>query len=319
MATTPPSIDAKVSSAVVDARKVFEENADAIITKLIEDCVAKAFAGTSNTPLINIEQVRKLVDTVLIPQMHYWEGSWSEHPTDKNGVSMRGVLLGVLTSTFDDLFIKTDIAPVKEAAIKLNDSLPKWKTDLTLGKQVLFTLNTSAKVAGLFIYKFLTSGAARYPFAIMTIDPWLGFFYASCCFSSGADSYKKIGFDTAAKKYGLDPERYPAQWCNSHLGLNNPTDPNKGMNTPALGTSLIGVRYQYIMDLTKDGSPSSEFRSSWLDRLFNNNKSDLAMLIIINELFNLNAKQLFTFNDNEKKYLNKLAAYYTKLNIQIPD
>ena len=304
---TPPTLNPTLQQEINSMVTVFAANSTAIAEKItfkgLEASGVKA-TKVSLPPLI------QLIDTVIVPTVHFWEGGWGDHPNDSGGATMRGVILATLNSLFNSIFIDTNIPQVKTAAEAWNRNHPNWRNDPQLGKQLLYLLAGDEKVGSLFIYKFLASGSNRYPIAIMTEDPFLGFFFAECCWGTGAGVYGSsyADFDGLLKKFGWDGES--SSWASFINSL--------GDKTPEIAMQAILYRYKHIMRISREGTKNNVFQTGWLRRLLNDNKSDLMMLVVINEKFNLNSGGAFQLSQAELQHLNRKAEIYKKLSLELP-
>ena len=303
---TPPTLDSNLKQDLDALVSVIVANVDDIIKAMTTKALSNAGVVT---PIINLSAIIKLVDNIILPTVNKWEGSWIDHPSDSNGVAMRGVTLETFISTFDSVLIGTGIPSVQTAANNLNLKKAGWKNNKQVSKQVLYTLCSNERVAALWYYKFLSDENCRYPIAIMTQDPFLGFFLGDCCWGSGAGMYTPNGFDSVAQSYGWNGNvNQFADWC---IKLGN--------KSPEVAVKFIQKRLSYLLDITKSGSSNESYRQGWLARLVNDPKdSQIAMMIRINELFCLNAKGSFQLSQNELQHLKGKAETYKTFSIEVP-
>jgi hypothetical protein len=304
--STPPALNPTTSASIISLRNTIVKNA----TEIKQRMVAKAIDRSGVTPKINIQAVVQYIEGVIIPTIGKWEGGWSDHPNDSGGPTMRGVILTTLVSTFDDLFVNSGVSEVTSAANKWNNQYPNWSKgpakQNALGKQLLYELCGSTEVASLFMYKFLCSKSNRYPVAIMTEDPYLGYFLMDMAWGSGPGFFTSNGIDTLAKEYGWNGENF-AKFCV-----------NLGDKTPEFAIRCLQKRVDFILKISQPGSKNSVFRKGWMNRTVNNKNSQLAMLVITNEIFNLNTKGLFNFTVGETAHLQRKAQIYKQLEITLP-
>ena len=306
--TTPPSLNPTLKRDIDAMAAVFASNVDLIAQTLANGALKNS--GIT-TPRVSIPKLIQLLNNVVIPVIQLWEGGWTDHPNDSGGATMRGVILKTFKETFDQLFINTNIPVVKAAAQSFNAKHPNWRQDDIVGKQILFELNSNARIAGLWIILFFSSKACRYPLAIMTEDPFLGFFLAECCWGTGPGVYgpRRCNYDAVAKEYGWNgnPSSF-ALFCV-----------NLGPRSAEFATKLVEKRVQWIMRISAPGSKNAVFRKGWLNRLINDSKnSNIATLIKINELFNLNSKNTYVFSGNESQHLKQKGQTYKGFTINIP-
>lgn len=304
---TPPTLDPTLQKDLNSLVAVFAANHKVIAKTILQAGIASAGL---KSPKISLENLIQLIDSVIIPTTHKWEGGWSDHPSDSGGATMRGVILTTFRGLFDSMFIDTAIPAVVAAAKNWNKKYPNWKTDNELGKKMLFVVAGNESVGGLFIYKFLASGSNRYPIAIMSEDPFLGFFLSECCWGSGAGVYSssRADFDGLAKKYGWNGDR--AKWASFINGL--------GDKTVEFATQAILYRYNHLMRISKEGTKNNVFRKGWLNRLLNAGDSNIMMLIKINENFNTNSSNQYKLSPSELAHLKRKADGYRQLNIELP-
>lgn len=304
---TPPTLNSSLQQEINSMVSVFAANSTAIAEKITYKGLEAS--GVKNTK-VSLPPLMQLINTLIIPTMHFWEGGWGDHPNDSGGATMRGVILNTLNSLFNSVFVDTDIPQVKTAAQAWNANHPDWRNDPQLGKQLLYLLAGNERVGGLFIYKFLASGSNRYPIAVMTEDPYLGFFFAQCVWGSGAGVYGSsyANFDGLLRGYGWDGRA--SSWASFINDL--------GDKTPEIASQAILYRYNHIMRISREGTKNSVFQVGWLRRLLNDSRSDLMMLVAINENFNLNSNGAFQLSQSELAHLSRKAQIYQKLSLELP-
>jgi hypothetical protein len=308
---TPPTADPKIATTLnLLTRFAAEESAD-----ITQRMLSKALINAQVTsPKIHLEALIQMVELYIIPTIQKLEGGWFDDPTDGKEPAMKGVFLSTLVAAFDTIFIESTpkilvTSKTYTLALNWNNQQKSWKTDPALSKVVLYTLLSNPKVAGLFFYYFLASESSRYPIAIMTEDPFLGYFLADAVWSSGANVFSSAAadFDSLAKSKGWNGN--VSTWASFMIGL--------GENTPTIATEAIVYRYKHIIKLTT-AEDQKKYREPWLNRLMSSDDSNLIMLVRINELFNSGGNEMFIFSDDEKKHLEKKALTYKKLIIEIP-
>jgi len=305
--TTPPSLNSNLKQDIDALASVIKNNVPSLTQKLVERAISSA--GIVSVPTISISPLTRLVENIIIPTTYYWEGTWSDHPNDPSGATMRGVILNTFWSTFDDILINTGISEVADVAINFNNRQSTWKLDKQIGKQVLYGLLADPKIAGLWVYKFLSDKYCRFPLAIMTEDPFLGWFISEGVWSSGAGVFSDGGFDEVARSFGWngDVGQFP-NWC---ISLRD--------RTPEFAARLITRRVEYILNISKPESKNAAFRTGWLARVVNDQKySNIATLVKINETFCLNSKGEYQLSPAELQHLKIKAEIYKTLSIQIP-
>lgn len=305
--TTPPTIDSSLQTALDSFVSVFNANAAAVQEKLLYSGLAES----KITPKVSLPPLISLINKLLIPTVLRWEGTWSDHPKDNGGATMRGVTLKTFISNFDYLFIDTGIPQVATAAQALNKKYKTWKSDSALAKKFLYTICGSELVMGTFFCRYLISDSCRHPIAVMSEDPFLGFFFANACWWSGSGCYDTSRFDDTARNMGWNgKESTWASWIQS-----------LGTKTPEFATRCLKQRVFRLINITSDkGDPGPDFRKGFLNRIINDDKdSDLMMLVKINELFNLNAGNAFQLSPAELEHLKIKAEVYKTLDIEFPD
>jgi len=304
---TPPTIDKILEQEMKAFASIASKNAPAIANALLSKAL---LAAGITKPKISLKSLIQLTDKLIIPTIHSFEGGWSDHPNDSGGATMRGVIVSSFTTNFDSIFLNTGVSEVKTAATNWNTKYPTWKTDLEFSKRFMYMVLGDAKVAGLWIHKFLASKSNRYPIAIMTEDPFLGFFFVECCWGSGPGVYGKnrADFDTLLSQYGWSGSQ--TSWSSFILSL--------GDKTPEIATKCLLNRFNHIMRISKPESKNGVFRKGWLNRLINDKNSNMMMMIKINETFNLNESGLFSFTTAEAEHLNRKAAIYKTVELDFP-
>lgn len=303
---TPPTLDPNFKRDL----DILVSAVRANLQQLSERLFSKALASSGlNIPSVSVAPLVKLIENVIIPVIHKFEGGWSDHPSDNGGATMRGVILTTFVSTFDFLFISTDIAQVKAAAQNLNNKYPNWKQDPSKSRQALYVVAGDEVVSTMWIRKFFTDKNCRYPIAVMTEDPFLGYFFAECCWTSGPGAFKSNGLDPILTEYGWNGEASTlASFCR---GL--------GSRTPELAIKLLERRIKFILDISAPGKSNAVFRKGWMNRLvYDPSNSVVALLVKINETFNLNTSGIYSLTSNESAFLANKAAIYKTLNIVIP-
>jgi len=303
--TTPPTLSYGLQQELDSLAKLIARD----YSTIAQNMFAAALQGAGTAPKVSLPPLVQLVDRIITPTIHQWEGLYVDHPNDSGGATCRGVIVTTFTQTFDKIFISYGTQDVKNAVRSFNQRRPTWKSDLVLAKQVLYGLAKNEKVAGLWIVKFLCDPSCRYPIAVMAEDPFLGFFLAECCWGSGAGCYTTNGFDTVARQYGWNGST--SQWVSFIAGL--------GKRTPEFASKLVEKRLQFILNISKPESKNSVFRKGWLRRLVNDSKnSDISMMVKINELFNLNTEGAFNLSQAELAHLKVKAESYKSFSINVP-
>lgn len=304
---TPPTVEPALDQEIKAMVATFSNNAPLIAEKLLSKGLKNA--GVT-TPKISLKAIIQMIEQLLVPVVHKFEGGWSDHPNDKGGATMRGVILTTLVDSFDKIFIDTGIPQVSSAAKAWNSKHGGWKKDAELGKKLLYILAGDTKVGGLFIYQFLASKSNRYPIAIMTEDPFLGYFLVECCWGTGAGVYrpKYADFDGLGKKFGWNGQ--DDSWPSFIAGL--------GDRTPEVATQAVVYRFNHIMRISKPESTNGIFRKGWLNRLLNDEDSHIMMMVKINEVFNQNSNGLFKLTADETAHLQRKAAIYKTIEIDLP-
>ena len=306
--TTPPTLNPTLKQDIDAMNSVFAKNVNLIARSLANGALK---SSGIQTPKVSVPKLIQLLDNTIIPTIQYWEGAWSDHPSDSGGPTMRGVILQTFKQTFNQIFVNTGIPDVKAAAERFNAKYPSWRNDDTVGKQILYEVNLNAKVAGLWIVLFFCSKSCRYPLAIMTEDPFLGYFLAECCWATGPGVYgpSRCNFDQVARQYGWNGNTSQfALFCA-----------NLGPKTGEFASKLVEKRVQWIMKISAPGSRNAVFRKGWLNRLVNDpTRSNIATLIKINETFNLNNSKTYAFNSNEAQHLVTKGETYKTFSLSIP-
>lgn len=305
--TQPPATSPAITDEIQKMISVFADNVVPISERQMAIGLA---AGGIREPKIGIPSLIQLTNNIILPAVQYWEGTWADHPTDTTGATMKGITLNALGGLFNSIFINTDIPAVKTIATAWNTKHPNWRAEPQLGKQLLYAVGSNDRVAGLYFFGYMTSISTRSPVAIMTEDPFLGYFFAALCWGTGSNVYtdQYANIDSLAVGYGWNKEA--SHWMSAINAL--------GDRTVELATKSILARYNHIMKISRPDMKSGEFRAQWINRLLNDNKSDLMLMITINEKFNLNSAGEYQFTPAELEHLNRKAEIYKKVTIEIP-
>lgn len=304
--TQPPATSPSITAEITKMINVFAANVIPISEKQMSTGLA---SGGIREPKISLPSLIQLTNNIILPAIHYWEGTWADHPTDTTGATMKGITLKAMTGLFNGIFINTDIPAVKAIATAWNTKHPKWR-DEPLAKELLYAIGSNDAVAGLYFFAYMTHPSTRVPVAIMTEDPFLGYFYAGLCWGTGSNVYtdQYVNIDSLAVGYGWNKEA--SHWMSTINAL--------GDKTVELATKSILARYNHIMKISRPEMKSAEFREQWVNRLLNDNKSDLMLMITINEKFNLNSAGEYQFTPAELEHLNRKAELYKKVTLEIP-
>lgn len=304
---TPPTIDSVLEQDLSALTTTISKNVPTITQIMLSKALTTAGIIT---PKVSLVSLTELINRIIIPTIQNFEGGWNDHPNDVAGSTMRGVLMNNFVVNFDTIFINTYVDTVRDAAIAFNDKYPNWKTDPDFAKKVMYVVLSDSKVAGLWIHKFFASASNRYPIAVMTEDPFLGFLLADCCWTSGPTVYSenRADFNTLLKQYGWNGSE--SLWSSSII--------NAGDKTPEIAVKCLLNRFNQIMRISKPESKNGVFRKSWLDRLLNDKNSNLMMMVKINEVFNLNEGGLFDLTAAELQHLGRKAAIYKTVDLEFP-
>jgi hypothetical protein len=303
----PPSVSPQLSAAVESLKATIVANYNNLAVAM----VSKAFKHTDITPKISEGSLIQLVEKILIPAMHSAEGGWTENPKDSGGATMRGVILSTFRGAFKEMFIDNNVPAVQTAAKAFNTTYGAWKTNDSIGKQVLYTLCSDKKVAALWIYYFLCNGTNdrgnRIPIVVMSEDPWLGFILLEGVWASGPVFYgsERADIDKVAKQNGWNGNNFVKYCCSL------------GDKSAEFATKVYKARVTFQWNNSKPGMPNSWARDGWMNRLIKDKDSNLMMLVIINELFNLNTKGYFQFTQQEQEHLLRKGEIYKTFSIEL--
>lgn len=312
--TTPPTLSPNVQSNINSLLSVTKANYDAIARSLINKALS---AARVTSPKISVDSVYKLIKGTVRPMTSRWEGGWGNHPNDSGGATMRGVTLGTFVGSYDDIFIKTGIQAVKSVAQSVDNNLRGWRNangkggaGFAIASQMLYLLLKDEDVAALWTILFYCSSPNRYPIAISTEDPYLGFILYDMCWGSGASGtwdYKRI--DQLSRSYGWNgvASSFPS-WAVS-----------LGDRTPQFALDCLKYSVDHIIRISKPGSKNAVFRKGWLNRCIFAPFSQVDALVIINENFNLNKKGIYNFTQPEIDHLARKAAIYKTLELNFPN
>lgn len=287
---------------------VFENNVDLIV----EDLVTRCFSDSGLSPVkLSSNNVIQLMNSLIIPQMQSWEVGWSDNPNDPNNPSMKGVSLYNFIDIFDGLFTYSSVDAVYAAAQDWFNTYPLWKSQPEFSRVLLALICGRPKLGGLFIYYFFCNANARYPLAVMTEDPWLGFLLGQSVWSSNLYIFEAThaNFNQIAMDYG---------W-NGLLGSWVPFITSLGDSTTQFALDCFLSKYNYIRKLSKPEGDNAQYRSSWTQRLVTSDRSDLMLLIKITEDFCLNAKRRYDFSQYESDHLYTKSLSYKQMELKLPD
>lgn len=304
---TPPSVNPQLKAIVESLKATIVAN----YSNLVTNAVSKAFKRTSITPKISEASLIQLIEKLIIPTTHGHEGGWTDNPKDSGGATMRGVILSTFRGAFSEMFIESGIPAVVTAAKAFNTTYGAWKTDNSIGKQVLYTLCGDKKVAALWIYYFLCNGTSnsgnRTPIVVMSEDPWLGFILLEGLWASGPAFYDTdhAKIDDLAQQNGWNGNNFTKYLCSL------------GDKSCEFATKVFKARVTYQWNNSKPGRPNSWAREGWMNRLIRDKDSNLMMLVIINELFNLNTKGYFQFTQQEQEHLLRKSEIYKTFSIEL--
>lgn len=301
---TPPTLSNSVIQSVNSFKATVLANYDALSTSMISGALS---AAGITTPKISASQLAKLITGTIVPITHHWEGGWSDHPNDSGGATMRGVILTTFRDTFNKIFKNRGIQQLDNAVANIDANLAGWRSNNQIGKQFLYQLLSDQKVSSLWVLYFFCSSSNRYPIAIASEDPYLGFLLYDLCWGSGAGMYKSNKINQLATEYGWSGSNF----ARFIVGL--------GDKTPEFATKVLQRRMNFILDISKPGSKNSVFRNGWLNRLIKAPNSQVDSLVIINENFNLNAKGIYAFTQQEKNHLARKAAIYKTIKLDFPN
>lgn len=302
---TPPALDPGLAADAKAMAAIFSANVNSIPLAMHQKALT---AVGVKTPKISIPTLIDMINKILVPTVQEHEGGWGDHPNDSGGPTMRGVILTTFVSNFDTIFTNTSVQAVNTAANNFNRKYPNWKTDKAQGKQVLYLVNTDHKVAGLFYHLFCASAYSRYPIAVMTEDPYLGFLLAEGVWGSGGGLFENARLNQMAKKFGWNGN--VSSWASTIQAL--------GDRTAEMAMEVIRYRYDHLIRISRPGNKNHVFRKGWLNRLVNFPNSNLMHVVILTENFLLNKKNLFKFNQQELAHMKRKADIYMTTKIELP-
>jgi len=306
--TIPPTRTRSIQDGINQMADVFESYADQIIDNMVTNALSNVGLPTLK---VSKASIIKLINYIVVPQMQSWEAGWVDNPSTPSNPSMQGISLRTFVENFNFVFTYSGIQPVTQAANEWNATYPAWGLEPEFSKVVLSLVCGRPKIASLFIYYVFCNSGARNPIAVMTEDPWLGFFLGQSVWSSGANVYSTYvcDYDSVALDYGWNG--LDSAWMSFITSL--------GDLTTNFALDCFLKRYNYIMKVSKPEGSNANYRTAWLDRLANSEKSDLLMIINITENFCLNSKNIYTFTSSETLHLQQKAANYKQMQLILPD
>jgi hypothetical protein len=306
----PPTSTPEFKNDVKKLRDAAAANYDIIASSLIEQAATKAGV----TPTIRIDVVRQMFEKFVIGTTHVYEGGYSAHPNEGGGACMRGVTVNAFRMFYEYVFINSDVSTVKTAAKAVSAKYSGWKTDSQIAKQFLYELFSDTKVAALWIYVYAckpgdASKGFRSPIIAMAEDPWLGYLFFEGVWLVGGGLYgpKATNLDGIARQFGWNGN------VDNWLQFIN----TLGDKTPEFATKVFTARLNHLIRLSKPGAKQEAQREGWMNRMYRWPNSNLMMVVVLNELFNLNTKGYFQFDDAEKAHLNRKAEIYKTFKISI--
>ncbi len=306
--TIPSTRSKSIQDRINQMADVFERNVDLLVDLIVTKGLANS--GLISTK-VSKQNIIQLMDSTIIPQMHSWESSWIDNPTQPDKPSMKGVSLDLFTTSFNSIFIDTDITEVADVARSWNTDYPFWRSQPEFSKVLLSLVCGRPKLAALYVYYVFSSQDARYPIAVMTEDPWLGFLLGQSVWSSNYYVYDPfyMDFSGVATRYGWNG--LVGSWVVFIQNLNT--------LTPQFALDCFLNKYNYIRKMSKPEGPNAIYRNAWLERLVNSDRSDLMLLIKITETFCLNVKRNYDLSENESQHLMQKASSYKQMELKLPD
>jgi len=314
---TPPTVNPAISAATNSFIAVVKKNINGLKVALIEN----SFPSNLN-PYLSPATVVNVIEQIVVGPTHAAEGGWSDHPNDSGGPTMRGVILSTFRGTFDKIFISTGITEVVNEARRFKAQGGWFTGDVgsagwEAAKQVLFKVCSDADIASLFVYQFAASSANKYPAAIMSTDPWLGFLMHQAAWASGAGYWKQYKYSESFRKFGWNGTTNAATFVRNNL-----VDYRTGVlikdETPNLVGELLGQHANWITAVTKPGMRLAPFGKGWLNRLIYNPGISWTHSIIA--IVSAIDSDTLTTIPAEKKYLQqKSAMYKARLNLTFPN
>jgi hypothetical protein len=290
-----------------------DPNIDRVLNTFIPNVVAQSnaiklsffnnFAGNPVGP-ISKQNIVKFYDAVWCPNRASWEGGWVDDPDDSGGPTMVGVTLTSLRTSFDTLFGSIPGAQAVNAT--------GWKTDRTIGCQVLYRMLSEKDIQYLFMYKFYTNKDGGQANLIATVDPWFSLIVVGSYWGSGGGFYDK-GFSAIAKDYGYTGGRVGFGPFVSAF-----TDAQKIVE---FSTKCFTSRVQFMLDISKPGTKNAKFRTGWMrGMVFGDSTRDSKLQLLVRTMDYFQelaaANQL---SQQEVNHLTLLKAYYEKVVFIIPE
>lgn len=312
----PPTANSSISSGVNNFLPIVNKNLKAIKDNLILKAIANA---SVQSPYLGPAAIGNIISKLIIGPTHTAEGGWAEVPNDSGGPTMRGVILTAFRGSFDDIFINTGIPEVATAARNfkslgwMNGEIgsPGWE----LGRQVLYKVCSDASVASLWIYYFAAAKSNRYPAAIMSSEPYLGYLMHQGAWASGGGYFTMYNYDKEFKTIGYNASVSPA--AATRLAVNFDGKDLTADNAFPVALKALAAHSSWIIADTQPSRKDSIFRTGWLNRLvFDPSMSWTHNLVGFVEAFENH--QIAT-TEAEQKFLLAKAKYYKQAVINFPN
>ena len=264
---TPPAINASINSGATNFISVVKRNIKNLKTAMVNKSIA---ATKVKSPYLGGTAVSNIIDKLIVGPTHGAEGGWSDHPNDSGGPTMRGVILITFRDSFDQIFINTGVPEVVSAARSFKNlgwmtgkkGSPGWE----LGKQVLFRVCGDADIASLFVFAFAVSGVNKYPSAVMSSEPYLGYLMHQGAWASGGGYFSMYKYNKAFATVGYTGNKGASEVAVvtkaavSFDGRNLTVDRAFPVALAALGRHATWI-------LGQQGTKNGVFVKGWLNRL----------------------------------------------------
>ena len=313
---TPPALNANINNGANTFMAVVKRNLKNLKAAMVNQSIG---ATKIDSPYLGGAAVSNVIDKLIVGPTHGAEGGWSDHPNDSGGPTMRGVILITFRGSFDQIFINTNVSEVANAARTFKSlgwmTGGKGSAGWELGKQVLFRVCGDADIASLFVFAFAVSGTNKYPAAIMSSEPFLGYLMHQGAWASGGGYFTMYKYNKAFSTIGYkgsSTAEVPTVTKRSVIfdGTNLTQDRAFPVALAALGSHATWI-------LGQQGTKNGVFVKGWLNRLvFNPSISWTHNLAGFVQAFE--SGQIAT-NKTEQAFLTAKAKLYKQTILNFPN
>lgn len=313
---TPPAVNANINSGATAFMTVVKRNLKNLKAAMVNQSIG---ATKIDSPYLGGVAVSNIIDKLIVGPTHGAEGGWGDHPNDSGGPTMRGVILITFRGSFDNIFINTNV-PEVVAAARTFKSLGwttggKGSSGWELGKQVLFKVCGDADIASLFVFVFAVVGMNKYPAAIMSSEPFLGYLMHQGAWASGGGYFNMYKYNKAFSTIGYKGSSNAEVAAVTKQSV--VFDGKDLITDKAFPVALAALGSHASWILGQQGTKNGVFVKGWLNRLvFNPSISWTHNLASFVQAFE--SGQIAT-NATEQAFLTAKAKLYRQTIINFPN